>query len=109
MSMYNRAMRVMVFFDLPTGTRKERRIYSQFRKNLINDGFEMLQYSVYCRITMNHDDANKYINRIRAYLPPKGSVRLMKITEKQYQSMLVLVGEETLNEKYLTPKELIEL
>jgi len=102
-------MRVLVFFDLPTGTAKDRRQYATFRKSLVNDGFEMLQYSVYCRVTLNHDDAEKYIRRIRKYLPPKGSVRLMKITEKQYQSMQILVGEQTSGERFLTPEDMLEI
>lgn len=107
--MYARAMRVLVFFDLPTGTAKDRRQYATFRKSLVNDGFEMLQYSVYCRVTLNHDDAEKYIRRIRKYLPPKGSVRLMKITETQYQSMQILVGEQTSGERFLTPEDMLEI
>lgn len=107
--MYARAMRVLVFFDLPTGTAKDRKVYTRFRKNLINDGFEMLQYSVYCRVTVNHDDAEKYIRRIRKYLPPKGSVRLMKITEKQYQSMQILVGEHSPGERILAPEDVLEI
>ena len=102
-------MRVLVFFDLPTGTKAERKAYAKFRKNLINDGFEMLQYSVYCRITQNHDDANKYVTSVKRYLPKKGAVRLMKITEKQYQAMQVLVGEQTAGEKFLSPADLVEL
>lgn len=99
----------MVFFDLPTDTPKDRKAYVAFRKNLIRDGFEMIQYSVYCRITQNHDDAEKFAARIGTYLPPKGSVRLMKVTERQYQSMRILVGERTATEKFLSPVDLLEL
>lgn len=99
----------MVFFDLPTSTAKDRKQYATFRRNLVNDGFEMLQYSVYCRVTLNHDDAEKYIRRIRKYLPPKGSVRLLKITEKQYQSMQILVGKRTAGEQFLAPEEVLEI
>ena len=107
--MINRTMRVLVMFGLPTGTKKDRKAYAYFRKRLINDGFSMLQYSVYSRITRNHDDARKYIQRVKTYLPPKGSVRIMQVTEKQYNSMLILVGETTATEDFLTPKEFIEL
>lgn len=107
--MINRNMRILVFFDLPVVTKKQRKNYTNFRKFLIKDGYQMLQFSVYCRVTRNHDDAEKHINRLRGNLPPEGSVRVMLITEKQYNSMEILVGEITATENYLSPRELIEL
>lgn len=107
--MVNRNMRILVFFDLPVALRKDRRNYSIFRKFLINDGYSMVQFSVYSRITLNHDDAKKHIERLKRNLPPKGSVRVMQVTEKQYNSMYILVGEKTASEDFLTPKEFIEL
>lgn len=107
--MINRCMRVLVLFDLPVASKKDRKAYAAFRKFLINDGYDMLQFSVYSRITQNHDDAQKHIARISRNLPPKGSVRVMQVTEKQYNSMLVLVGERTSTEKFLTPEDFVEL
>jgi CRISPR-associated protein Cas2 len=102
-------MRIMVFFDLPVITKKQKKNYSAFRKFLIKDGYEMLQLSVYSRITRNHDDAKKHVNRLRNNLPPEGSVRVMVVTEKQYNSMEVLVGNITATEYFLSPRELIEV
>ena len=107
--MINRSMRILVLFDLPVASKKDRKAYSKFRKYLINDGYDMLQFSVYSRITQNHDDAAKHIARLKGNLPPKGSVRVMQITEKQYNSMLILVGEKTATEDFLTPTDFIEL
>ncbi len=107
--MINRCMRIMVFFDLPTSTKTERKHYTEFRKFLLKDGYDMLQYSVYGRITQNHDDAKKHVERLKKNLPPTGSVRVMTVTEKQYASMLILVGEKTANEDFLTPRNFIEI
>ncbi len=107
--MINRNMRVLVLFDLPTATKTERREYAKFRKFLIKDGYDMLQFSVYSRITQNHDDANKHIERLNRNLPPKGSIRVLKITEKQYSSMLIMLGTKTATERFLTPRDFIEL
>lgn len=107
--MINRNMRVLVLFDLPTATKSERREYAKFRKFLIKDGYDMLQFSVYSRITQNHDDANKHIERLNRNLPPKGSIRVLKITEKQYSSMLIILGTLTATEHFLTPRDFIEL
>jgi CRISPR-associated protein Cas2 len=69
----------------------------------------MIQYSIYGRITRNHDDTRKHVERLKRNTPKRGSVRVMTVTEKQYGSMQVLVGEKTATENFLTPNELIEL
>ena len=46
-AMRYRVMRVIVFFDLPMKTANERKIYAEFRKNLIREGFLMILESVY--------------------------------------------------------------
>ncbi len=107
--MINRSMRIMVFFDLPVTSKKDRKNYAKFRKYLINDGYDMLQFSVYSRITQNHDDARKHISHLCANLPSKGSVRVMQVTERQYNSMIIMVGEKTATEDFLTPADFTEL
>lgn len=96
-------------FDLPTTTAEDKREYMHFRKGLIKLGFDMLQYSIYTRITRNNDDAKKYINLVKVILPPVGSVRLLKVTEKQYASMLVLLGDKTPTENLLDIKDIVVL
>ena len=107
--MINRSMRILVMFDLPVVSHKDRKAYAQFRKYLINDGYDMLQYSVYSRITQNHDDAQKHIQRLQKNIPSKGSVRLMQVTEKQYNSMIIMVGNKTATEDFLTPSDFVEV
>ena len=102
-------MRVIVFFDLPVSTKTKRKEYAKFRKNLINTGFSMLQFSVYVRTVRNNDDAQKYVRRIKTFVPPEGSVRIMVVTEKQFDSMEIVVGEKTKEENYLDTKDIIEL
>ena len=102
-------MRIMVFFDLPVTTPENRRDYTLFRRFLIKDGFDMLQYSVYSRVTCNPDDAAKHIQRIRVNLPPEGSVRVLSVTEKQYAGMKIFLGEQTDMEKMLADNEIIVL
>lgn len=96
-------------FDLPTGTRQERKSAAGFRKELKKMGFDMLQFSVYSRITKNNDDAKKYINKVKMLLPSAGSVRLLQITEKQYSAMQILLGEKTPTENLLDAKDLLVL
>ena len=100
-----RYMRIIVFFDLPTLTKTNRKNASRFRNFLIKDGYIMLQLSVYSRICKGQDDVEKHTKRLKSLIPKEGSVRLLNITEKQYTSMEVLVGslkkEESIGEKQL--------
>ncbi len=99
-------MRLVIFFDLPVVTKNDRKIYSKFRKFLINDGYDMLQFSVYSRICNGEDGVKKHYNRLKEHLPKKGSIRCMKVTEKQYASMEILVGKRTVRERKIDAEQL---
>ena len=88
-----RFMRLMVFFDLPTATSENRRNYRRFRKNLISNGFFMLQESVYCRMVINEAMAKSVVARIESFKPPQGMVCAMIITEKQFAGISFIVGD----------------
>lgn len=90
-------MRVMIMFDLPTTTKEDVRIYTKFRKQLINEGFLMLQYSIYMKSCLNKEAATGVVKKIKKYIPQDGHVRALIITEKQYEKMIILVGEEDRN------------
>lgn len=99
-------MRVVVLFDLPTGTKAERRAATQFRKHLLDDGFDMLQFSVYTRLCPNRDNAEKHMLRTKRNAPDSGSVRVLYLTEQQFTSMYILVGEKTVQETALSGSQL---
>jgi len=88
-------------FDLPVETKTQVRVYNKFRKQLIKEGFLMLQYSIYIKTCINREAANGTINIIKKYLPKNGHIRSLIITEKQYENMVVLLGEEDKNIKIL--------
>lgn len=94
-----RYMRLLVFFDLPMVTKAEKRAYVQFRRFLLNDGFDMIQWSVYGRILNGNDAETKHLRRLADNLPPAGSVRCMTVTEKQFAGMRLLVGMPLFQEK----------
>ena len=88
-----RGMWIFAMFDLPVDTRKARRRYARFRKALVKDGFSMLQYSVYARYCASEESASRYRNRIRAAIPPKGYVRGLAVTDRQFGKMESYVGK----------------
>ncbi|MFO1245418.1 MAG: CRISPR-associated endonuclease Cas2 [Ramlibacter sp.] len=100
-------MRMMVFFDLPVVTKAERRAYTQFRRFLLNDGYDMIQFSVYGRILNGNDAEEKHMKRLVANLPPEGSIRVMTVTEKQYAGMKLLVGLPLFQEKKVNAAQIV--
>lgn len=89
-----RVMWVLVFFDLPTETKKDRKIYSDFRKKLMNDGFTMFQFSIYLRHCPSIENAEVHIKRIKNILPERGYVGILCITDKQFGNMDIFYGKK---------------
>lgn len=102
-----RLMRILVFFDLPTTTKADKRRYVLFRRFLLQDGYDMLQWSVYTRICNGMDNADKHILRLAQNIPRKGSIRSLCITDRQYAHMRQWSGKLTASEKALKPQQLI--
>lgn len=100
-------MRLLVLFDLPVVSRDARRAYTVFRRFLINDGYDMIQFSVYGRILNGNDALEKHMKRLVNNLPPEGSVRCLSVTEKQFASMKLLVGLPLFHEKSKNANQLL--
>lgn len=89
-----RMMWLYVMFDLPVGTPGERKAATTFRKFLLDEGFEMAQFSVYLRFAESKEAAEAFINRIRMALPRKGKVHIVTITDKQYGNARIFTGNK---------------
>lgn len=89
-----RIMWVMVFFDLPTETKKEKKAYVAFRKNLQRDGFAMFQFSIYVRHCASSENAAVHIKRVKSFLPDKGIVGIMSVTDKQFAQIEIFYGKK---------------
>ena len=90
---------LFVFFDLPVGTKVQRRAATRFRNFLLDDGFMMLQWSVYARICRGEDGAGKHVARVTGNLPRSGHVRALQVTDRQYGRMKLLLGERSETER----------
>lgn len=89
-----RYMRVIVFFDLPSTTYEERKSYTKFRKFLLNEGFIMMQESVYSKIALNSTTAKLIQDRVRKNKAPNGIIQMMVITEKQFAGIEYVIGDK---------------
>lgn len=87
-----RNMWVLVLFDLPTETKKERRDAAKFRKILLENGYVMFQFSIYMRFCQSIENAEMHTKRVKSILPSKGKVGIFSITDKQFGRMEVFYG-----------------
>lgn len=89
-----RIMWVLVFFDLPTETKRERKAAADFRKRIMADGFTMFQFSIYLRHCASRENADVHIKRVKSILPEHGNIGIMCITDKQFGDMEIFIGKK---------------
>ncbi len=87
-------MWVLVFFDLPTETSEQRKVYADFRKKIMKDGFTMFQFSIYLRHCTSRENADVHISRVKKSLPKKGHIGILCITDKQFGMMEIFFGRD---------------
>lgn len=104
-----RYMRLVLFFDLPVGTAKQRKDYRLFRCFLLKDGFLQMQESVYSKLVLNDGLAAATVNRVRKNRPPEGLVQVLKVTESQFATMDCITGSRLDHEEVDTTEELLVL
>lgn len=104
-----RYMRLLVFFDLPVETAKQRKDYRLFRKFLVKEGYLMLQESVYAKLVTNEANAGSAIARLRKHRPPSGLVQVLKVTERQYETMVFITGNAPAYDEVDTMEEFLVL
>jgi CRISPR-associated protein Cas2 len=88
-----RVMWVLVFFDLPTETKQQRKDAAKFRKNIMGDGFTMFQFSIYIRRCTSKENAEAHRRRVRELMPKVGKIGIMTITDKQFGDMELYFGK----------------
>jgi CRISPR-associated protein Cas2 len=82
-----RVMWILVFFDLPTQTKTDTRNYRRFVNCLEKDGFNRFQYSIFLRHCLSRENREVHLKRVKQFLPPKGDVAILYITDKQFGMM----------------------
>lgn len=87
-------MWIFVFFDLPTNTKKERKAASKFRKDLLGNGFNMFQFSIYMRSCPSRENSEMHIRRVKTMLPKDGNVGILSITDKQFGMMEIFYSQQ---------------
>lgn len=93
-----RNMRILVMYDLPSVEGYEKREYHVFNKQLIKEGYFMIQFSIYVKQFNHQIDVKKEIKKLEKFLPKSGSIRAIPITEYQWEQMIIILGEKNFNE-----------
>lgn len=83
---------IIAMFDLPVITEEERRAATKFRKDLLEDGYIMLQFSIYARPCVSLEQLQSYTARVETYAPNCGNVRLMFITDEQWRKTILIAN-----------------
>ena len=85
---------MLVLFDLPTDTKKDRKAATDFRNKLLKDGFTMFQFSIYIRHCASSENADVHIKRVKSFLPEYGKVGILCITDKQFGNLELFFGKK---------------
>lgn len=100
-------MWLIVMFDLPVKSKAERKAYTQFRKFLLKDGFDQMQYSIYMRCCPSPENAEVHMKRVSIHVPPEGAIRILQMTDKQFARMRIFEGKKRVKpEKKVTQLEI---
>lgn len=86
-------MWLFVMFDLPTTTKRERRAAAAFRNMLLDEGFDMVQFSVYHRLLASTRRADRVMDQIAGDIPESGRVMSLLVTDRQYENARIYHGK----------------
>lgn len=86
-------MWVLVMFDLPVGTKEESRAATKFREFLLDEGYEMAQFSIYTRFCSGKEQYETFVRHIEANLPDKGDIHILGFTDRQYENIIRFSGQ----------------
>lgn len=87
-----RSMWIMVFFDLPTETKAQRKAATRFRKDIMSDGFTMFQFSIYIRHCASRESLDVHLKRVKRFIPEEGSIGILCVTDKQFGAIELFYG-----------------
>lgn len=100
-----RLMWLLVTFDLPVETKKQRKAAHDFRMHLLDLGFEMSQFSNYIRFCNGKEQFDSYVRKIESNLPERGDVFIFQFTDRQYEN-IVRFSDQGRRKRQKNPEQL---
>lgn len=104
---YRHFVRILLMYDLPMSSSFDQRNYNRFHNMITRKGYDMINFSVYVKTCKNMFECNKQISLIKRTAPQYGNIRILKLTNKQYEQMMIIRGEQTYFEKTLSNNKLV--
>lgn len=105
----SRYMRILLMFDLPSIDDYDKKDYRIFHKNLLKNGYYMIQYSIYIKTVNTYSKIKREIDKVKKFTPQKGNIRILWLTEKQYQDIVLIKGHKNVNEIYNDEKRYVKI
>lgn len=100
-------VRVLILYDLPMSEIEDRKEYTKFRRDILKLGCYLVQFSVYAKVIKNEIYYKSFIDKLKNILPEKGEVRVIKLTERQYEDMIFLNGARNNFEKKISNNSVV--
>ena len=104
-----RYMRILLMFDLPSQDDYEKKEYRIFHKQLIKNGFVMIQFSVYVKAVNSYSKVKREVDKLKNYIPQNGNIRALAVTEKQWLDMYLILGHRNVNEIYNNSRRYVKI
>lgn len=105
-SLYKK-VRVLILYDLPMVEIGDKKEYTKFRRDILKLGCYLVQFSVYAKVIKNEVYYKSFIGKLKNIMPKRGEVRVIKLTEKQYENMFFLNGSQNNFEKKIADNGLV--
>lgn len=97
----------MLMYDIQMTTKEDVRKYQRFHKEIEKMGYYKLQGSIYIKKMNTKERIETYERTIYHFSPETAHIRMLTLTEKQFNTMSVIRGEESLHEKIVKEKDRI--
>ena len=102
-----RIMWMVLMFDLPVMTKPQRKAAAKFRQWLLDEGWEMSQFSVYLRWCVGKEQAQARLRGVARQVPSQGKVHVLTVTDRQFETMAVFRGLVRERGRKGTPEQLL--
>lgn len=96
----SRYMRIIIMYDISLTDEEQVRKYNKFRNELYKLGYFRIQYSIYVKCISSHTVYQSERSKILKIIPKNSNVRIVMITEEQYQNIELLSGDKSQTEKF---------
>ena len=91
---------LVVCFDLPVVEKEQMRQANAFRKSLLEQGYFMLQNSIYVRSCVTYDKTETHIRNLKMIAPSTGSILAFYITDRQWSLSICIEKSGYKTSKY---------